>query len=188
MKVDPDMNLDLASYVMAGLLINAARSANLDNERASGTGTLPVIQWKLTAARWSYALSVWRENVKSCRRGGSRVWSAKSPGWDLAALSAGEGRGGRSDRWGRPGPDQLGTEQSAEGVGGDEASDPVQGRPEHDPAIPGGRGPGGSEVNDHPEGDPKTPTRRGRTRRSGAASQEVSRGWAELEDQTDGVP
>jgi len=69
MKVDPDMSLDLAAYTMAGLLVNAARAANLDNERAVGTNTLPVVQWKLTAARWSYALSVWRENVKSLPAG-----------------------------------------------------------------------------------------------------------------------
>lgn len=69
MKADPDVNLDLSAWVMAGLLINAARAANLDHERANGTGTLPVVQWKLTAARWSYALSVWRENVKSLPAG-----------------------------------------------------------------------------------------------------------------------
>jgi hypothetical protein len=69
MKADPDINLDLSAYVMAGLLINAARAANLDNERMSGSGTLPVVQWKLVAARWSYALSVWRENVKSLPAG-----------------------------------------------------------------------------------------------------------------------
>jgi hypothetical protein len=73
MKVDPDMSLDLAAYTMAGLLVNAARAANLDNERATGTGTLPVVQWKLTAARWSYALSVWRKNVES-------VPAARNPG------------------------------------------------------------------------------------------------------------
>ena len=69
MKVDPDMSLDLSAYTMAGLLVNAARAANLDNERATGTGTLTVVPWKLTAARWSYALSVWRENVKSVPAG-----------------------------------------------------------------------------------------------------------------------
>jgi hypothetical protein len=69
MKVDPDMSLDLSAYIMAGLLVNAARAANLDNERAVGTNTLPVIQWKLTAARWSYALSVWRKNVESVPAG-----------------------------------------------------------------------------------------------------------------------
>ena len=46
-------------------LVRAAREANVDNERASNTGTLPIVQWKLTAARWSYALSVWRENAKN---------------------------------------------------------------------------------------------------------------------------
>jgi hypothetical protein len=65
MKIDPDMNLDVAAYSMAKVLVNAARAANLDGERASSTGTLPVVQWKLVAARWSYALSVWRANAKS---------------------------------------------------------------------------------------------------------------------------
>jgi hypothetical protein len=68
MKIDPDMNLDVAAYSMAKVLVNAGRAANLDNERATTTGTLPVVQWKLVAARWSYALSVWRENVKSLPR------------------------------------------------------------------------------------------------------------------------
>ena len=73
MKVDPDMNLDLAAWVTAGLMVNAARAANLDHERATGTGTLPVVQWKLVSARWSYALSVWREGV-------SKLPAARSPG------------------------------------------------------------------------------------------------------------
>ena len=82
MKVDPDMSLDLSAYTMAGLLVNAARAANLDNERATGTGTLTVVPWKLTAARWSYALSVWREHVKSVPAGAtpgpSGMWPASA--------------------------------------------------------------------------------------------------------------
>jgi hypothetical protein len=65
MKIDPDMNPDVAAYSMAKVLVNAARAANLDGERVGSTGTLPVVQWKLVAARWSYALSVWRENAKA---------------------------------------------------------------------------------------------------------------------------
>src|SRR5262249_53449691 len=65
MKIDPDMNLDVAAISMAKVLLGAAQAANLDNERATGTNTLPVVQWKVVAARWSYALSVWRENAKS---------------------------------------------------------------------------------------------------------------------------
>jgi hypothetical protein len=65
MKIDPDMNLDVAAYSMAKVLVNAARAANLDNERVNSTSTLPVVQWKLVSARWSYALSVWRGNAKS---------------------------------------------------------------------------------------------------------------------------
>lgn len=65
MKIDPDMNLDVAAYTMAKVLVLAAQAANLDHERANSTKTLPVLPWKTLAARWSYALSVWRENAKA---------------------------------------------------------------------------------------------------------------------------
>jgi hypothetical protein len=69
MKVDPDMNLDVAAYTVAGsnvpgAIVNFVRAANLDSERAGRDGTLPVLPWKLAAARLSYALAVWREAVK----------------------------------------------------------------------------------------------------------------------------
>jgi hypothetical protein len=73
MKIDPDLNLDVAAYTMAKTLVNVARIANLDNERANSTNTLPILQWKLMAARWSYALSVWRDNAKS-------IPATRSPG------------------------------------------------------------------------------------------------------------
>jgi hypothetical protein len=63
MKIDPDLNLDVAAIAEAKVLVRMAQAANLDNERATSTNTLPVIPWKLTAARWSYSLSVWRENA-----------------------------------------------------------------------------------------------------------------------------
>lgn len=69
MKIDPDMNLDVAAPSMGGVLLWAAREANVDNDRASGSGTQPVVPWKLTAARWSYALSVWRENARTLPAG-----------------------------------------------------------------------------------------------------------------------
>jgi hypothetical protein len=64
MKIDPDLNLDVAALAEGKVLLRAAQAANLDNERATSTSTLPVVPWKLTAARWSYALSVWRKNAE----------------------------------------------------------------------------------------------------------------------------
>jgi hypothetical protein len=64
MKIDPDLNLDVAAYFIAGVSVNFARAANLDSQRAARDGTLPVAPWKLGAARFSYALASWREAAK----------------------------------------------------------------------------------------------------------------------------
>jgi hypothetical protein len=98
MKIDPDMNLDVAAYSMAKVLVNAARAANLDGERASGTGTLPVVQWKLVAARWSYALSVWRENAKSlpASRNPAAVRDVANAGIGMLTTLEKEGAAGRT--------------------------------------------------------------------------------------------
>ena len=113
MKADPDVNLDLSAYVMAGLLINAARAANLDHGRANDTGTLPVVQWKVVAARWSHALSVWRENVKSVPAGRypGTVREVANMGIDLLTPLEKEGAVGQTAQgvqalttWGRNNP------------------------------------------------------------------------------------
>jgi hypothetical protein len=65
MRIDPDMNLDVAAYSQAKMLIIFARDANVDGGRAAATGTLPVMHWRVAAARWSYNLAVWRENLKA---------------------------------------------------------------------------------------------------------------------------
>jgi hypothetical protein len=91
MKIDPDMNQDVAAYSMAKVLVYAARAANLDNERASGTSTLPVVQWKLVAARWSYALSVWRQNAKS-----GPIREIANAGIEMLTTLEKEGAGGRT--------------------------------------------------------------------------------------------
>jgi hypothetical protein len=64
MKVDPDLNLDVAAYTLAKISVNFARAANLDSQRAARDGTLPSIPWKVFAARLSYALAVWRQAAK----------------------------------------------------------------------------------------------------------------------------
>jgi len=61
MKIDPDLNLDVAAYFIAGVSVNFARAANLDSQRAARDGTLPVAPWKLGAARFSHALASWRK-------------------------------------------------------------------------------------------------------------------------------
>ncbi|HEX3148344.1 MAG TPA: hypothetical protein VHR66_09695 [Gemmataceae bacterium] len=69
MKVDAEENLDLAAYTMAKMLVIYAREANLDSERASATQSLPLLQWKILSARWSYNLAVWREQMKTIPKG-----------------------------------------------------------------------------------------------------------------------
>jgi len=63
-KIDPDMNLDVAAYTLAKISVIFARAANLDAERAGRDGTLPVMHWKVAAARLSHALATWREAAK----------------------------------------------------------------------------------------------------------------------------
>jgi hypothetical protein len=58
------MNLDVAAFSVAKVLVNLARAANLDGGRARQDGTLPAVPWKVLAARLSYALAVWREASK----------------------------------------------------------------------------------------------------------------------------
>jgi hypothetical protein len=65
MKVDPDMNLDLAAFSAAKAVVTFARAANLDGERARRDGTPVAHPWKVYAARLSYALASWREATKS---------------------------------------------------------------------------------------------------------------------------
>lgn len=98
MKIDPDMNLDVAAPSMGGVLLWAAREANVDNERASGSGTLPVVQWRLMAARWSYALSVWRENAKSLPAGRypNAIREIAAAGIDLLTALEKEGASGKT--------------------------------------------------------------------------------------------
>jgi hypothetical protein len=64
MRIDPDMNLDVAAFSVAKVLVNFARAANLDGERAKRENTPVAVPWKVLAARLSYALAVWREAAK----------------------------------------------------------------------------------------------------------------------------
>jgi hypothetical protein len=63
-KIDPDMNLDVAAYTLAKISVIFARAANLDSERAGRDGTLPIMHWRVFAARLSHALATWREAAK----------------------------------------------------------------------------------------------------------------------------
>jgi len=72
-RVDPEMNLDVAAYNLAGVdvpgvMVEFSSSVNLDILRATKSkdreGTQPTSPWKILSARLSYALSVWRENCK----------------------------------------------------------------------------------------------------------------------------
>jgi hypothetical protein len=68
MKIDADLNLDVAAFTIAKVVVTFTRAANLDAERAGRDGTLPITHWKVLAARLSYALAVWREAAKSLPR------------------------------------------------------------------------------------------------------------------------
>lgn len=77
MRNDPDMNLDVAAYMIAvaplpttsgtslGGLVEFAREANEDVLRATRDKTLPSVPWKVAAARISLALANWRETAKT---------------------------------------------------------------------------------------------------------------------------
>jgi hypothetical protein len=65
MKIDAEMNLDVAAFSVAKVLALFTQAANLDAERAGRDGTLPVAHWKVLAARFSYALSVWRKAMEA---------------------------------------------------------------------------------------------------------------------------
>jgi hypothetical protein len=81
MKIDPEMNLDVAAYMVAvapmptsagtvlGGLVEFARAANQDVLRANKDGTLPAVHWKVSAARLSLALAHWRESAKGLAKG-----------------------------------------------------------------------------------------------------------------------
>ena len=64
MRIDPEMNLDVAAYSVAKVLVDFAREANLDSQRAEREKTLPILPWKVAAARLSYALAVWSQAAK----------------------------------------------------------------------------------------------------------------------------
>ena len=100
MKIDPDMNLDVGAYTMAKLMVLFAGDANLDVLRAGRDGTLPAVAWKLSAARLSYALAVWREGAKSLpkTRNPDTVITLANAGIALLALIEDKGGGANTGR------------------------------------------------------------------------------------------
>ena len=60
MKIDPDLNLDVAAYTLAKITVIFARAANVDSQRAARDGTLPIMHWRVAAARFSHALATMR--------------------------------------------------------------------------------------------------------------------------------
>jgi hypothetical protein len=65
MRIDADLNLDVAAYSQAKMMIVFARDANSDGGRAAATSTLPIMHWRVAAARWSYNLALWRKQLKA---------------------------------------------------------------------------------------------------------------------------
>jgi hypothetical protein len=60
MKIDPDLNLDVAAFTLAKISVIFAQAANVDSQRAVRDGTLPMMHWRVAAARLSHALSTMR--------------------------------------------------------------------------------------------------------------------------------
>jgi hypothetical protein len=60
MKIDPDLNLDVAAYTLAKISVVFASAANIDSQRAARDGTLPIMHWRVAAARFSHALATMR--------------------------------------------------------------------------------------------------------------------------------
>jgi hypothetical protein len=110
MRNDPDMNLDVAAYMIAvapmastsgttlGGLVEFARSANQDGLRAK-EGALPAYHWKIAAARLSLALANWRESAKPLARTRfpeTVVGLASNAGIPLLAMIEKEGGGAQT--------------------------------------------------------------------------------------------
>lgn len=122
MRVDPDMNLDVAAYTVAGsnvpgVVVNFVRTANLDNERAVRDGTLPSLPWKVAAARLSYAIAAWREAVKPLAktRYPETVVTMANEAITVLTPFEKEGAGARTDgaaiaRWAQNNPPKAWTE------------------------------------------------------------------------------
>lgn len=64
MKIDDDLNLDVAAPFLQPSLVEFIRQANNDAVQMKKEGTLAVLPWKISAARLSYSFAVWREGAK----------------------------------------------------------------------------------------------------------------------------
>ncbi|HJZ91373.1 MAG TPA: hypothetical protein VKE40_10910 [Gemmataceae bacterium] len=64
MRIDADLNLDVAAYTFAKISVIFGRAANVDSQRATRDSTLPIMHWRVAAARFSHALATMREGAK----------------------------------------------------------------------------------------------------------------------------
>lgn len=64
MKIDDDLNIDVAAPFLHPSLIEFARQNNNDSIRMRKDGGLPMLPWKIAAARISFAMATWRETAK----------------------------------------------------------------------------------------------------------------------------
>lgn len=64
MKIDDDLNIDVAAPFLQPSLVEFIRQANNDAVRMKKENTLAVLPWKISAARLSYSFAVWREAAK----------------------------------------------------------------------------------------------------------------------------
>ncbi len=65
MKIDDDLNLDVAAPFLQPSLVEYLRQANNDSVRMEKEKSKAILPWKISAARLSYAFAVWRENAKA---------------------------------------------------------------------------------------------------------------------------
>ena len=64
MKIDDDLNLDVAAPFLQPSLVEFLRQSNNDSVQMKKEGTMPVLPWKISAARLSYSFALWRESAK----------------------------------------------------------------------------------------------------------------------------
>lgn len=67
MKIDKDLNVDVGAYFVGMALATFVQQMTVDYGNVNKGLGLPSYPWKVYSARWSYALSAWRENVKAAR-------------------------------------------------------------------------------------------------------------------------
>ncbi|WP_157369464.1 hypothetical protein [Zavarzinella formosa] len=65
MKIDDDLNIDVAAPFLQPSLVEYLRQANNDFTRMTKETSKSILPWKISAARLSYSFALWREAAKT---------------------------------------------------------------------------------------------------------------------------